>query len=202
MPRRSSRRRVRGPIRSFEDALAGARDGRPEGFAALHARVCAELVAFARTRGVSDADAVVSECLVRAFARIDTFRGDERGFRAWCFSICRNLVIDDARHRARRPALVDGGDDRAEPVAPDDPAARTLDNLAADDLLAELDRLTVDQRDVVALRIIADLSIADVAAIVGKPESAVKALQHRGLRTLSRRMSTQAVSESTGATLS
>ena len=56
------------------------------------------------------------------------------------------------------------------------------------------DRLSDDQRDVLLLRIVADLSLEDVAAVLGKSVGAVKALQHRGLATLQRSFSSEAVS--------
>ena len=57
-----------------------------------------------------------------------------------------------------------------------------------------LDTLTPDQRQVLALRVVADLSLEQVAELVGKPVGAVKSLQHRALATLRRTISDQAVS--------
>jgi RNA polymerase sigma-70 factor (ECF subfamily) len=48
--------------------------------------------------------------------------------------------------------------------------------------------LTDDQRAVLLLRVLADLPVREVAAIVGKPESAVKALQRRAVASVRRRM--------------
>jgi DNA-directed RNA polymerase specialized sigma24 family protein len=69
--------------------------------------------------------------------------------------------------------------DRAAPTAPDsfDP-----------ELVRALDRLTADQREVVALRFVADLSIDTVAALTDRTPNAVKALQHRALETLAREL--------------
>jgi RNA polymerase sigma-70 factor (ECF subfamily) len=54
-----------------------------------------------------------------------------------------------------------------------------------DDRVRELlAALAPDQRDVVLLRIVADLSIEDTAAALGKRPGAVKALQHRAMRSL------------------
>jgi len=49
-----------------------------------------------------------------------------------------------------------------------------------------LDQLSPDQRDVLVLRIVADLSVEQTAAVVGKSYEAVKALQRRGLASLKR----------------
>lgn len=47
-----------------------------------------------------------------------------------------------------------------------------------------LDALSDDQRDVIAMRVIADLSPKEAATVMGKSVGAVKALQHRALRAM------------------
>jgi len=54
--------------------------------------------------------------------------------------------------------------------------------------------LTVEQREVIVLRLIEDLSISDVAEIVNRPATAVKALQRRGLQALQRQILAEEVS--------
>ena len=49
-----------------------------------------------------------------------------------------------------------------------------------------LDELTEEQREVISLRFIQELSTAEVAAQLGKKETAIRQLQVRGLRTLSK----------------
>jgi RNA polymerase sigma-70 factor (ECF subfamily) len=51
---------------------------------------------------------------------------------------------------------------------------------------AALYALTEDQRDVILLRVLGDLSIAEVAQVLGRREGAVKMLQSRGLASLRR----------------
>ncbi len=63
-----------------------------------------------------------------------------------------------------------------------------MDLLSDHQLRALLDELSPDQRDVVLLRIVADLSIEDVATALGKRRGAVKSLQHRALATLRRHL--------------
>ena len=57
-----------------------------------------------------------------------------------------------------------------------------------------LSLLTVEQREVIVLRLIEDLSISDVAEIVNRPATAVKALQRRGLQALQRQILAEEVS--------
>jgi RNA polymerase sigma-70 factor (ECF subfamily) len=63
-----------------------------------------------------------------------------------------------------------------------------MDRLALDEVRQVLATLTMDQRDVLALRIVSQMSVEEVAAALGKPPGAVKALQRRALATLRRRL--------------
>ena len=76
------------------------------------------------------------------------------------------------------------------------PEAVALSNCSAEALVAAVHELTDNQRDVLLLRVIADLSLDEVATLTGRPVGAVKALQHRGLASLRRRL---AVSETSNA---
>jgi RNA polymerase sigma factor (sigma-70 family) len=115
---------------------------------------------------------------------LETFTGDERAFRAWVFTIAHRRLVDELRRGGRRPALTNdeevaerpGGDVRAE-------AEATLADRAVRDAIATL---APDQRAVILLRIIGDLTIDEIARAVGKRRGAVKALQRRALRNLER----------------
>jgi RNA polymerase sigma-70 factor (ECF subfamily) len=74
---------------------------------------------------------------------------------------------------------VAGGDCEDEAVH-----ALTLGRLAA-----QLSLLTVEQRDVLLLRFVCDLSLEEIAAAQGRSVGSVKALQHRAIETVRRRLS-------------
>jgi RNA polymerase sigma factor (sigma-70 family) len=121
------------------------------------------------------------------------FEGDEARFRAWVFTIARRCMIDAARSAARRPAI---------PVTPEELAGNAGTGDAEDDAMRSLselrvrhvlDRLTPDQRDVLLLRVLADLTIEQIGGVLGKRPGAVKALQARGLQEIRRQMSRGAV---------
>jgi RNA polymerase sigma-70 factor (ECF subfamily) len=59
-----------------------------------------------------------------------------------------------------------------------------IDALALAEVRAVLDTLTEEQRDVVTLRVIGDLSLEETAEVMGKRVGAVKALQRRALMNL------------------
>jgi RNA polymerase sigma-70 factor (ECF subfamily) len=168
-------------------ALERAQAGDGRGFEALFAGFGGAIAGFLRARNVSDPDGIANDVFLRAFRAIHTFRGDPGRFRVWLFTIARHAAIDDARRRRRRVDEVSlegvpeptGGDVEAEAVA----------QLDRDQMAALLQGLSPDQRDVLVLRIVADLSVDETAAVLGKSYEGVKALQRRGLAALRRELS-------------
>ena len=69
-----------------------------------------------------------------------------------------------------------------------DPAAQALMASESEAALAHIATLPPDQAEVVLLRVVAGLDVAEVATIVGKKAGAVRVLQHRALKRLSRRL--------------
>jgi RNA polymerase sigma-70 factor (ECF subfamily) len=128
------------------------------------------------------------------FSRCGTFSGTEAQFRSWVFTIAHHRLVDDRRAAGRRP--------RSEPLD-EAPAGASPVSAAAEDVAMQrfgeervaelLDTLTDDQRAVLTLRVIADMTIDDVASALGKPPGAVKALQRRGLESLRRTLASKGV---------
>jgi RNA polymerase sigma-70 factor (ECF subfamily) len=92
------------------------------------------------------------------------------------------------------------GDLDAVQAVATDPLAELPERLAAADLASLLGTLTDDQRDVLLLRIVADLSVAETAAVLGKPTGAIKSLQHRALAALARALTSVPVSPTASTT--
>jgi len=170
----------------FARALGAARDGSSVGFEWLW-----KVASFARVQGHQDPDGLANLVFLVAFRRIGTFHGDSSAFVSYLFAIARNKVIDERRQQGRRPLtspLASAGEQVGGNVEDD-----ALDGLGDDARLA-LSLLTDEQREVIVLRLIADLSIEQVSHITGRSISAVKAMQHRALATMRREISAEAVS--------
>lgn len=182
---------------AFERLLAGAAAGEGWAFTELYERYAQRVKAFAASRRVADPDAVANDVMLRVFHNVATFKGDEAGLTSWTFTIARNRIIDERRAASRRPEIVPEGEVESAAAAPE-PARSAeesaLERMSHDRALQLLDLLTEDQREVVALRMIADLSLEQVATIVDKPITAVKALQRRGLQRLQREILAEEVS--------
>lgn len=170
----------------WESLLEAARAGADWAWRDLYATHAPRVRGYAVSQGVADPDDLVGEVFLQAVRNLAGFAGSAEGFRSWLFTIAHRRVLDARRRAQRRPERMTGR-------VPEVPAGMTADEAAAagmlDSRLREgLALLTVEQRHVVALRVIADLSIDEVARILNKRSGAVKALQHRALQQLRRHL--------------
>jgi RNA polymerase sigma-70 factor (ECF subfamily) len=181
---------------AFDPVLAAAQAGEGWAFERLFAWLGRPIAAYLRGMGLEDPDGAANDVFLRAFSAIGTFAGAEDRFRSWVFTIAHHLVVDERRQVSRRPrrtGLDAAGPDPGPPAA--DAADEAMAGLGDERVRRLLAGLAPDQRDVILLRILADLSIEDTAAALGKKPGAVKALQHRAMRTLRSRIDQEGVSQ-------
>lgn len=136
-----------------------------------------------------DIDDLTSDVYVSMMGSLPRFEGDEDRFRSWLLTIAHRRLVDSYRRNGRRPEdpaiLGEGGTDVIDLTNAESEA---LSRLQAAGVLAAIDQLTDDQRAVLLLRTLADLPIRDICGVVGKPETAVKALLRRALASLERQL--------------
>jgi RNA polymerase sigma-70 factor (ECF subfamily) len=133
---------------------------------------------YLRNQGVEDPDDVLGEVFLNVATSLRRFHGDDDQLRRWVFTLAHHRIIDDRRRRSRRPVIAD-----AElPDRPAPPEPEPLDP----ELVAALGQLTLEQREVILLRFIADLPVDVVADLTERSAGAVRALQHRAVGQLSR----------------
>jgi RNA polymerase sigma-70 factor (ECF subfamily) len=178
---------------SFERILSAAQAGDGDAFGRLYESLNRRVRTYVSYRGAADPEGMVNDVFLRVFTRLTDFHGGETQFAAWVFTIARNMLIDEARRRDRRPTGVAPSDLEGAGEAGGDVEAEALARLGDEWVVEQLDRLTPDQRDVIVLRVVGDLTVEDVADILGKGAGAVKAMQRRALRTLARNSHLQAV---------
>jgi RNA polymerase sigma-70 factor (ECF subfamily) len=172
---------------SFLELLVAAQDGDEQAFAVLWRDLQPALLRYFRVAAREAAEDLAADTWVSVIRGLGRFRGDERAFRAWVFTVARHRAIDWRRQAGRRPSSVPI-ELLTEPSAPDDPVAAVLEARSTQAALALLAELPPDQAEVVALRVLGGLEVAEVARIVGKRPGAVRVLAHRGLRRLAKRM--------------
>ena len=170
---------------AFAPVLVAAQAGADWAWTSLYRAVAPSVRGYLAANGSDDPDNLLGEVFLQLARHIATFEGDESAFRGWVFTIARNRLRDEHRRRRRRPVEL-------VPDVPDVPGHDDISgSVLTREALALLDSLTPEQRDVILLRVFADLSLDEVARIVGRPVGAVKSLQHRGLAALRKKLSEQ-----------
>jgi RNA polymerase sigma-70 factor (ECF subfamily) len=177
---------VLGP--EFPEVMRAAARGDEAAFARLWRDSQPPLLRYLRVVTGEAAEDVASEVWLDVSRRLARFRGGEGEFRAWLFTTARRRVIDLRRYTARRPVLLTEDPGELERRAPYDTAGAALERMSTDaalDLIASLPR---EQAEIVVLRAVVGLDVAQVARIVGKRPGAVRVAAHRGLRALAARL--------------
>jgi RNA polymerase sigma-70 factor, ECF subfamily len=131
---------------------------------------------YLRAAGVADSEDMLGDVFVDVMRGLERFRGDRDALRSWIFTIAHHRVVDEHRRASRR---------RRHLWSVSTETSFTQDDPMDPALVAALDTLTPDQREVVVLRFVGDLSVETVAALTKRAPGAVKSLQHRALRNLS-----------------
>lgn len=181
------------PGDNLDLALAAAQANAEWGWNGLYRNLAPSVTGYLRAQGAAEPEDLAADVFLQAVKAVKRFEGNGTAFRSWIFCIAHNKLIDDSRYRRRRPVepVAEPAEDSATPVGVEE---QVLNHLSADRVKELLNRLTVDQRDVLLLRIMGELTVDEVARTLGKNSPAVKALQRRGLACLKRELSAQTVS--------
>lgn len=184
---------VDGTESEFSQVLGAAQQGAQWAIAVLWQELHPPLLRFLRGLDPGAAEDVEADTWLAAARDLTSFRGGDRQFRAWMFTIARNRLIDWRRREARRRSDAVTPEVLGELPADDDPAITALDVLRADEAVALVRAcLPGDQAEVILLRVVGGLDVAEVAEIVGKRPGNVRVLQHRGLRRLAEQLAEEA----------
>ena len=129
-----------------------------------------------------EAEDMTQQVFLNALQSISSFRWKGVPFSSWLFRIAHNQAVDYLRRKKHTAVPLD------ESVASNDntPQLVAEQKLDIERLLSATQKLTDAQREVSSLRFTSELSIAQVAEIMGKSQGAVKALQHSAIVALRR----------------
>lgn len=150
-------------------------------FGAVYRTFSGAVQGYLKARGVDDPEAVTQDVFLAFFPKIGELTGGLQGAKSLVFSIAHARMVDYYRRVERRPDFT-----------PYDPLQDGRSTASAEDhalghgggATALLEGLADDHREVLALRVVADLSIEQVAGIMGKSQGAIKQLQRRALQNL------------------
>jgi RNA polymerase sigma factor (sigma-70 family) len=181
----------------FPERLARAREGDPVAWSDLYHGVAPLVIGYLRAQRLPDPEDVAGEVMLEVVRGIERFQGDAAGFRSWVLTIAHHRLLDSRRRETRRPSTPRAPDDLEAPVAADDVEAEVIAELGFGQLEPALATLTEEQRSVLLLRVIGDLSVADVARIIDKRPGAVKQLQRRATAAMRRHLDAHASTATT-----
>jgi RNA polymerase sigma-70 factor (ECF subfamily) len=183
----------------FALVLSAAQRGDDAAFMRLWRQTQPVLLRFLVVRAADVAEDVAAETWMAALPQLPDFRGSEGAFRGWLVTIARHKLADVRRRAARRPEQL-SATPLEHALAPDT-ADVVAERQATEDALRLIARLPSDVAEMVALRVVVGLDVAEVAAVVGKKPGAVRVAVHRGLRRLNAMLTEQDQSGSVTPTL-
>ncbi|SDO38801.1 sigma-70 family RNA polymerase sigma factor [Geodermatophilus sp. DSM 45219] len=162
-----------------------AQDGDAEAFGLLYDHYVTMVFRYLlhRVGDRAQAEDFTSETFVRALRRIDSLSFQGRDVGAWLVTIARNIVRDHVKS-SRFRLEVTTADMHDADRATDGPEDAVVQALTNEQLLACIRQLGSEQQECISLRFLQGLSVAETAAVMGKTDGAVKALQHRAVRRL------------------
>lgn len=166
-----------------DDVARAACLGNRDALSHVYESLAPKVLGYLRAHGVEDPDGLTNEVFLQVIPRLSRLTGGSAGLRTFVFSVAHARVVDEVRRRARRP--------RESPYEVDDdqrtgPSAETeaLAHADAPQVVSLLARLSEEQRNVVALRILGDLGVEETARILDRSTGSVKQLQRRALLTM------------------
>jgi RNA polymerase sigma-70 factor, ECF subfamily len=175
-----------GDSRLVKAAIARAQDGDMEALQFLYVRYAADVLRFVNSlvKDHHEAEDITQNVFVKLISAIKKYEPREVPFAAWILRVARNAALDHLRARRMTPC---------EDVRVQDDDHRQISHERGRDLREALEQLPGEQREVLILRHIVGLSPVEIADVLGKTESSVHGLHHRGRLTL------QSTLESLGA---
>lgn len=170
-----------------------AKEGDAEAFGQLYDHYARGIFRFVYYRVGSRqlAEDLTSETFVRGLRSIQRFNWQGKDFGAWLTTIARNLIADHFKSSRSRLEIV--SDTLPENTTVVSSPEQDVLSLISNELLYEaVNQLPKEQRDCVLMRFIQGLSIAQTAAALNRSEGAIKQLQLRAIRGLSKLISEDA----------
>lgn len=173
--------------------LSELASGSDAAFAGIWQLLAPSVLGYLRAQGAAEPEDVCSEVFLGAFRSMERFTGDGAAFRSWLFSIAHRRLTDERRRLGRRPTVALTSSDGSE--AGEDPRQRVTADVEHDAaqrmgtewVMRTCEDLAPDQRDVL-LRVVCDLTIEQIADVLGKTAGAVKALQRRAIASVGRQL--------------
>jgi len=171
-------------VQNEETLVRRARQGDKEAFAQLYEGHFDRIYRYValKIRDRTEVEDMTQQVFIKAYESIGSYKIQGIPFSAWLFRIAHNQIVDHIRREVKKPTVFL---DETLPIAGEsDPHEEVALKLEMEKVVQATQALTRSQREVINLRFAGGLSIAEVAATMGKSEGAIKALQHSAILTL------------------
>ena len=156
-----------GPV--FEHVLGAAQSGAGWALARLYESLAPAVNGYLRAQGADDPEDLTSEVFIKVLTGCSAFSGNEAQFRSWVFSVAYCRLVDARRaktrthdHEVSDPARVRGDQGPVSAAAEEE----ALGRLATEQTTELLSHLSPDKRDVLLLRLLGQMSVQEVAAVL------------------------------------
>ena len=163
--------------RLVQKAVRAAQQGDTEALHFLYVRYAADLIRYVNSfvKDSHEAEDIVQNVFAKLITQIGKYKPRDVPFTAWILRVARNATLDHMRARRAIPT---------EEVRIADTGQAAVSAERGQDLRQALSLLPDDQREVLVLRHIVGLSPVEIADTLGRTESSVHGLHHRGRRRL------------------
>ncbi len=161
--------------------------GDPEAFGQLYDEYIDQIFRYIyyKVGNFAEAQDLTGQTFLKSFENIDSYEMREVAFSSWLYRIAHNLVVDYFRRESKREKVpID-----EQPPTPSNrgnPVETVMADMESEWLYKAMQKLTHNQREVLVLKFIDNLSNGQVAEIMGISVGAVKSTQKRGLLSLNR----------------
>jgi RNA polymerase sigma-70 factor (ECF subfamily) len=179
---------------NFQTTIVAARQAAPWAWAAIYRELAPPVTGYLRASGAPDPEDLTAEVFLRVVQDLGRFDGDEAQFRSWVFVIAHHRLVDELRRLSRRADTTLLLESMYGPRPSGNVESEAVDNLVTNEVAVIIKRCAPDQREVLLLRVVAGLTLAETAEVLGKTLGAVKALQRRGVAAIAREISREGVS--------
>lgn len=172
-----------------ETVVEGVKSGDPDAVGEVYVRLADRLLGYltARVRDRAAAEDLLEATFIELLQKGRTIRGGAASIKVWLFRAAHYNALDYLRKIKRRGEWLEADLTLFDqPEATRGPADRVEADDTASRVRAAMSTLSGEQRQVLLLRYVAGLTAAEVADVMSKSDGAVRALQHRGERSLGR----------------
>ncbi len=159
----------------------------PESFSEIYALYTNKIYRyiFFRVGDEKTAEDLTSQVFMKAWERIDHYRPGEAQFVTWLYTIAHNTIIDHYRTKKETVALETSVSVPSDGLSPEEESEWHQER----ELLHQaIQKLTIEQQNVVILKYINGMSTEEIATYLGKKTGTIRALQMRALQSLCRQM--------------